>query len=85
MTIAISTNLITETVRYNSTQFTETSISYSYGMVPGGFKVPCGAPNASGKGSQYDLAYWVGVTAIDTNNNEMQSNLQYLYCPAYTN
>ena len=69
--------------RYSATAFFEGTINYTYDAVPGGFKVPCGAPNAGGAGNQYGFVYSVVVTPLDTNRNTMSTDTANVTCPAY--
>ncbi len=63
--------------------FFENNLYYSYDMTPGGFQVPCGAPNAGGGGSDYGNQYLVKVEPIDSTGAGMGFDEASLLCPAY--
>ncbi len=69
--------------RFNATAFFEGTIYYSYDMVPDGFKVPCGAPNAGNAGDLYGAVYSVSITPLDSNRNTLLTDTANLTCPAY--
>jgi hypothetical protein len=69
--------------RYSSTAFFEGTIYYTYDMVPGGLKVPCGAPNAGGAGNQYGNVYGVVITPLDSSRNPMSTDTANVTCPAF--
>ena len=79
LTIAIS-----DTNRYSGTAFFEGTINYTYDAVPGGFKVPCGAPNAGGAGNAYGNVFHVVITPLDSSRNVMSTDTANVTCPAYT-
>jgi hypothetical protein len=70
--------------RFSATAFFEGTIYYGYNMVPDGFKVSCGAPNAGGAGNQYGNVYKVTITPLDSNRNSMSTDTANVTCPAYT-
>ncbi len=63
--------------------FFENNVYYSYDMTPGGFQVPCGAPNAGGGGTDYGNVYLVKVEPIDSTGTGMGYDQASLFCPAY--
>jgi hypothetical protein len=69
--------------RYSSTAFFEGTITFTYDMVPGGIKVPCGAPNAGGAGNQYGFVYSATITPLDSSRNPMSTDIANITCPAY--
>jgi hypothetical protein len=69
--------------RYSATAFFEGTITYTYDMIPGGLKVPCGAPNAGGAGNQYGLIYAVTVSPLDSSRTSMGTDTANVTCPAY--
>jgi hypothetical protein len=74
---------ISNKTRFNATAFFEGTITYSYDMVPDGWIVPCGAPNASGVGEKYGFVYGVTVQPLDSSRNPMSTDVANLTCPAY--
>ena len=74
---------INNKARANENLFFENNLYYSYDMTPGGFQVPCGAPNAGGQGSDYGNLYLVKVEPIDTTGVSMGYDQASLLCPAY--
>ena len=74
---------ISDTTRFSATNFFESTILYTYDMVPGGFKVSCGAPNAGGAGDQYGNVYHVKITPLDSNRTAMNTDTANVTCPAY--
>lgn len=70
--------------RYSGTAFFEGTIYYYYDMVPAGLKVPCGAPNAGGAGTQYGNVYGVTVQPLDSSRNPMSTDTANVTCPAYS-
>ena len=75
---------ISSKTRFSATAFFEGTITYSYSMIPDGFKVPCGAPNAGGAGNQYGQVYDVVVTPLDASRNSMSTDTAKVTCPAHT-
>jgi len=69
--------------RFSASAFFEGAITYSYSMIPDGFKVPCGAPNEGGAGNQYGLVYGVVITPLDSARNPMSTDTANVTCPAY--
>jgi hypothetical protein len=69
--------------RMQETAFFEGTITYSYDMAPGGFKVPCGAPNAGGAGNAIGNVYSVTVTPLDSSQNPMSTDIANVSCPAF--
>ncbi len=74
---------ISSKVRYMGTAFFENAINYSYDMAPGGFKVPCGGPNASGLGAAYGFAYSVVMSPLDSSRSPMMTDTASTVCPAF--
>lgn len=81
--ISIGTSFSNLVVRTRINLFFENSLSYSYDMIPGGLKVPCGTPNQGGQGNSFGAAYYVKVEPFDTTNTSMGWDQAYLSCPAY--
>lgn len=81
--VSISTDGINFATRARINLFFENSLYYSYDMIPGGLKVPCGTPNQGGQGVQFGRVYYVKVEPFDTNNSSMGWDQSYLACPAY--
>jgi hypothetical protein len=69
--------------RYSATAFFEGNITYTYDMIPGGLKVPCGAPNAGGAGNPYGFVYAVTVNPLDSSRTSMSTDTANVTCPAY--
>lgn len=69
--------------RYNATAFFEGVIYYSYDMVPDGIKVPCGAPNAGGAGTQYGNVYGLTIQPLDSSRSPMSTDIANVTCPAF--
>jgi hypothetical protein len=69
--------------RYNATAFFEGVISYSYDMIPGGIKVPCGLPNAGGAGNAFGNVYGVTIQPLDSSRNPMSTDIANVTCPAF--
>ena len=69
--------------RFNATAFFEGAITYSYDMIPGGMKVPCGAPNAGGAGSAFGNVYGVTIQPLDSSRNPMSTDIANVTCPAF--
>jgi hypothetical protein len=69
--------------RYTGTAFFEGTINYSYDMVPGGLKVPCGAPNAGGAGTAFGFQYSVAVSPLDSSRAAMSTDTANVTCPAF--
>lgn len=69
--------------RYTATSFFEGTITYSYDMIPGGLRVPCGAPNAGKAGNSYGFVYSVVITPLDTSRKAMSTDTANVTCPAY--
>jgi len=69
--------------RFNATAFFEGAITYNYDMIPGGIKVPCGAPNAGGAGNAYGNVYGVTIQPLDSSRNPMSTDIANVTCPAY--
>jgi hypothetical protein len=69
--------------RFNATAFFEGTITYSYNMVPDGLKVPCGAPNAGGAGTQFGNVYGVTIQPLDSSRNPMSTDIANVTCPAF--
>jgi hypothetical protein len=69
--------------RYNATAFFEGVITYSYDMMPGGMKVPCGAPNAGGAGTAFGNVYGVTIQPLDSSRNPMSTDIANVTCPAF--
>jgi hypothetical protein len=67
----------------NTTAFFEGTIYYSYDMVPDGFTVPCGEPNAGGAGDRYGYVYSLTIQPLDTNRDPMSTDIANITCPAY--
>ena len=74
---------ISNTTRFSATAFFEGVIYYNYALVPGGFKVSCGAPNAGGAGNQYGNVYHVKITPLDSSRAAMSTDIANVTCPAY--
>jgi hypothetical protein len=74
---------ISDTTRLGATAFFEGTILYTYDMAPGGLKVPCGAPNASGLGASYGFLYPVKITPLDSTRAVMSTDTAEVTCPAY--
>jgi hypothetical protein len=74
---------ISNTTRFSATAFFEGTIFYTYDMVPGGLKVPCGAPDAGGAGNLYGNVFGVKVTPLDSNRTAMSTDIANVTCPAY--
>jgi len=75
---------ITGKKRLSLTAFFEGTITYTYDMAPAGMKVPCGAPNAGGAGTQYGNVYGVTVQPLDSSRNPMSTDIANVTCPAYS-
>lgn len=75
---------ITGKKRLSLTAFFEGTITYTYDMAPAGLKVPCGAPNAGGAGTQYGNVYGVTVQPLDSSRNPMSTDIANVTCPAYS-
>lgn len=69
--------------RMQETAFFEGVITYSYSMVPTGFKVPCGAPNAGGQGPDIGNVYGVTIQPLDSSRNPMSTDVANVGCPAF--
>jgi hypothetical protein len=68
----------------NATAFFEGTIYYYYNMVPDGFVVPCGAPNAGGAGDTFGYVYVLTIQPLDSSRNPMATDMANVTCPAYT-
>ena len=79
LTITISSK-----TRYSATAFFEGIIYYSYDMIPNGFNVSCGSPNAGGAGTKYGNVYSVVVTPLDSSRTSMSTDTANITCPAYS-
>lgn len=69
--------------RMQETAFFEGTITYSYDMAPGGFKVPCGAPNAGGAGNATGNVYGVQISPLDSTRNPMSTDIANVSCPPF--
>jgi hypothetical protein len=74
---------ITGKNRYSATAFFEGSITYSYDMIPNGFTVPCGLPNAGNAGMQFGNVYGVTIQPLDSSRNPMSTDIANVTCPAF--
>jgi len=70
-------------LRYRASTFFESSIYYSYDMVPGGIKVTCGLPNEGGYGSLYGKGYQLQLQAFDYTDNWQLADYMTVKCPAF--
>lgn len=73
--------LVNGKLRAIVTGFFESSASLTYGMLPGGLKVKCGRPNASGR-PDYGLSYSLVANAYMIDGTSA-FNSSTIFCPAY--
>jgi hypothetical protein len=70
-------------LRYRATTFFETSVAYSYDMIPGGIKVACGLPNEGGYGALYGKGYAVAANPYTYADVQQGGNYSTVKCPAF--